>query len=94
MGSGVAGFLIPAIHNHHHEFDQKFQSNTLDIKTRCNNFPERCRGCTLSSLATPEGDVQLKPGDTLAVREAIVIMNMGIAYLKCVFVDRVVADHR
>jgi len=36
--------------------------------SRCSNFPERCRGCTLASLASPEGDLQLKPGDTLAVR--------------------------
>ena len=37
------------------------------MMSRCNNFPERCRGCTLASLASPEGDLQLKPGDTLAV---------------------------
>ena len=41
---------------------------TIYMIPRCNNFPERCRGCTLSSLATTEGDIQLKPGDTLAVK--------------------------
>ena len=43
---------------------------------RCNNFPDRCRGCTLSSLATPEGDIQLKPGDTLAVKHDPYIGNL------------------
>ena len=42
---------------------------------RCNNFPDRCRGCTLPSLATPEGDIQLKPGDTLAVKHDPYIGN-------------------
>ena len=44
--------------------------------SRCNNFPDRCRGCTLSSLATPEGDIQLKPGDTLAVKHDPYIGNL------------------
>ena len=51
---------------------------------RCSNFPERCRGCTLASLASPEGDLQLKPGDTLAV-----IIILGIRLINSLFLGEV-----
>ena len=35
--------------------------------SRCSSGGERCRGCTLQSLAA-EGELQLKPGDSLAIR--------------------------
>ena len=35
--------------------------------SRCSSGGERCRGCTLQSLTT-EGELQLKPGDSLAIR--------------------------
>jgi len=37
--------------------------------SRCPSFPGRCRGCSLDSLVSQDtGELQLKPGDNLAIR--------------------------
>lgn len=46
-----------------------------ELCSRCPAFPDRCRGCSLHSLSTPEGEILLKPGDNLAIRFPVLEKN-------------------